>query len=186
MSAVADPGVVALASHLGTEPIVQHPCARCARVQRTCCQRAEILVTDGDVGRIAHHTGRRDFAEFRAPLDPAYVAFDEDDPNWSRLTVRADGTRHMLVRRVDGDCTFLGAAGCTLPTEVRPLVCRLYPFVYTELGITGIEGEYCPTSLLAPDGRDMAAVLGIPVEDARRWHGALYAELREESRHGAA
>ena len=30
-----------------------HPCARCALAQKTCCQRAEILLTGGDVSRIA-------------------------------------------------------------------------------------------------------------------------------------
>ena len=37
-----------------------HPCARCAAVQRTCCQRAEILLTEGDVARVGAFVGRTD------------------------------------------------------------------------------------------------------------------------------
>ena len=36
-----------------------HPCARCATMQKTCCQRAEILVTDGEsnTGNISPEEG---------------------------------------------------------------------------------------------------------------------------------
>jgi Fe-S-cluster containining protein len=153
------------------------PCARCAAVQRTCCQRAEILLTPGDVARIAAHTGTEGFAEHRAPADAEYVRPDPDDPHWLRYTVRADGRRRMLVRR-DDRCTFLGARGCTLPLGVRPLVCRLYPFAYTEAGLQGIDGEFCPTALLAPHGEPMTDVLGMSRAAAERWRASLYEELR--------
>lgn len=158
-----------------------HPCARCATLQRTCCQRAEILVTAGDVERIAAHTGSRAFFERRAPTDPGYLDDDEDDPNWLRYTVGADGTRRVLVRKADGDCGFLGPAGCTLPMETRPLVCRLYPFAYNESGLVGEDSEYCPTKVLAPRGQPMAEVLDIAPTQAREWHRRLYEELRAGS-----
>jgi|JRYL01.1.fsa_nt_gb Fe-S-cluster containining protein len=163
-----------------------HPCARCAAVQRTCCQRAEILVTAGDQARIGAFlaSGRGtpatgDFVERRAPADPEYVRPDPDDPNWLRYTVAADGTRRMLRRAPNGDCTFLGATGCILPETVRPLVCRLYPYSYSERGLDGVDSEYCPTALLAPDGRSMAAVLDIPATTAEGWRRQLYEELRD-------
>ncbi|MFM1873988.1 MAG: hypothetical protein RL398_3410 [Planctomycetota bacterium] len=155
-----------------------HPCARCAAVQRTCCQRAEILLTEGDVARVGAFVGRTDFFERRAPSDPAYVEPDADDPDWVSLTVAADGTRRMLRRQPNGDCTFLSAHGCVLPETTRPLVCRLYPYSYTERGIDGVDGEYCPTALLAPDGRSMAEVLDISKATAEAWRRQLYEELR--------
>lgn len=166
-----------------------HPCARCAAVQRTCCQRAEILVTSGDEARIAAFVasggalaragefGGGEFVERRAPADPEYVRPDPDDPNWIRYTVAADGTRRMLRRAANGDCTFLGPTGCVLPETVRPLVCRLYPYSYSERGLDGVDSEYCPTALLAPDGRSMAAVLDIPAAQAEAWRSQLYEEL---------
>lgn len=165
-----------------SNPGTLHPCARCAAMQRTCCQRAEILVTDGDVERIAAHTGSRSFFERRAPLDPAYLDADEDDPNWLRYTVRPDGTRRVLKRQPNGDCGFLGAAGCTLDVETRPLVCRLYPFAYNENGLFGEDSDYCPTKMLAPRGQPMTEVLEIARTDGQRWHHQLYEELR----HGSA
>lgn len=157
-----------------------HPCARCARAQKTCCQRAEILVTSGDRDRIARHSGRSDFWTRRAPADPAYLEPQADDPEWVGLTFAPDGTRRVLVRLPDGDCTFLGAEGCTLPEDVRPLVCRLYPFTYTATELSGEEPDYCPVALLAPQGEPMSRVLDMRAEDAERWRAQLYTELRSD------
>jgi uncharacterized protein len=154
------------------------PCARCASVRRTCCQRADILLTERDVERIAAHANGLDFHERRAPGDPSYFDADEDDPAWLGLTLAADGTRRMLRRQPNGDCIFLGEAGCALTSGTRPLVCRLYPFSYNEGGLTGRDEHYCPTDLLAPGGQPMADVLGIDAGSAEGWRASLYEELR--------
>ena len=153
-----------------------HPCARCAAVQRTCCQRAEILVTAGDLERIAAATGKQAFHERRAPTDPSYLDQD-DDSNWLRYTVDQNGQRRVLTRKPNGDCGFLGAAGCELSLETRPLVCRLYPYSYNEQGLQGLDSEYCPTAMLAPAGESMADVLDIPAATAEVWRHQLYSEL---------
>jgi D-alanine-D-alanine ligase len=158
-----------------------HPCARCAQVQQTCCQRAEIVLTRGDLARVSAATGRADFFEFRAPSDPVYGAVDPSDPHWAAWTVRADGTRRVLTRQRNGDCTFLGVEGCTMTEEQRPLVCRLYPFTYTEQRITGVDSDYCPSKLLAPRGESMVDVLGMSAASAERWRRMLYDELRQEA-----
>lgn len=160
-----------------------HPCARCASMQKTCCQRAEILVTRGDVDRIAGHTGKTDFWDVRRPLEASYLEEDPEDPNWLAYTTDDQGRRRMLRRKPGGDCTFLGEAGCVLPLETRPLVCRLYPFAYTERGLSGEDVDYCPTGVLLPadrPGLTMLTVLGMAPVDGERWRGQLYAELRAE------
>lgn len=156
----------------------RHPCAKCARIQKTCCQRAEIVLTEGDLARIARHTGGPEFWERRTPTDPSYTEPDPDDPNWQRWTVEPDGTRRVLRRLPAGDCTFLGKDGCTLPGDVRPLVCRLYPWRYTEKGIDGIDDGYCPTARVAPPGRTMIQALDMDAAEGLRWHRMLYEELR--------
>lgn len=153
-------------------------CVRCARYMRTCCQTCEVYVSPGDVQRIADHTGRADFYEFRVPDNPEYL-HNEDDPLWQTATFRADGTRRVLRRRPEGDCTFLGPHGCTLPLDVRPLVCRLYPYDYTEQGIRPQLARGCPTHLLRP-GQGLIEALGMNLADAERWHRQLYAEIRQE------
>lgn len=173
---------------MSAEPL--HPCARCARMQLTCCQRAEILVTSADVRRIAAHTGRNateggGFVERRAPADPSYLEDDPDDPRWRLLTVAADGTRRMLKRKPDGDCTFLGPQGCVLPTDVRPLVCRLYPWSYDQRGLLVEDADYCPTAALQPPQGRMALLLDIPVGLAEGWRSQLYAELESDLRGSA-
>lgn len=160
-----------------------HPCATCATIQRTCCQRAQIVVTDGDIARIALHSGRDDFWHHAAPLSQEYAEPDPDDPNWLRYTLEPDGTRRVLRRSEAAGCTFLGENGCVLPEGVRPLVCRLYPWAYNEEGMAGIDDEYCPTQVLAPagSGRTMLTVLGMSPAQGQAWRAQLYAELRERA-----
>lgn len=171
--------------------IAEHPCATCAGLQKTCCQRAEIVITEGDRARIARFTGRTGFATRLAPERAAYAEADPDDPNWQRWTIAEDGTRAVLRRRPAGDCSFLGAAGCTLPEDVRPLVCRLYPWSYTERGLQGLDDEYCPKQALLPrdqPGATMLTVLGMDPVVGERWRRMLYEELRtrEESHESRA
>jgi len=150
-------------------------------MQKTCCQIVEILVTPGDIARIAAHTERADFWERRRPDDPRFHVYCEDDPNWVRYTIAPDGARRQLKQRANGDCTFLGPSGCSLPGEVRPLICRMYPYDYNERGITGEVSVYCPTEVLAPPGSGltMLTVLGMSQDDGERWRSMLYQELRE-------
>ncbi|HOJ75395.1 MAG TPA: YkgJ family cysteine cluster protein [Phycisphaerae bacterium] len=150
-------------------------CVKCAQLGKTCCQQREIFVTAGDRERIAVHTGIRDFWEYRAPADPSYLDQD-DDPVWLQSVFLPDGTRPVLTRKENGDCRFLGPAGCELPLEVRPLVCRLYPYEYTAVGIVGVSGD-CPSQVVPP-GSTILQVLNMRAADAVRWHRILYAELR--------
>jgi Fe-S-cluster containining protein len=102
----------------------------------------------------------------------------DDDPNWLRYTVRADGSRRVLRRGHLGRCLFLTQTGCALMMDARPLVCRLYPFDYTEKGLIGILAE-CPEHLLEP-GETLIETLGMSYQEANKWWGLLYNELRTE------
>ncbi len=150
-------------------------CVRCARQMKTCCQRSEIYTTPRDVERISAYTGRSDFGEFRVADNPEY-ADQDDDPVWRDHVFKSDGSRRVLKRHANGDCTFLGDAGCRLPLDVRPLVCRLYPFDYTAEGIQDDLSEGCPLELLAP-GQGLIEALEMKLEDARVWHRMLYDEV---------
>jgi Fe-S-cluster containining protein len=132
-------------------------------------------VTLGDVERIAGHLGRDDFFHFQVASEPLYLDQD-DDPVWHEHVIREDNSRRVLKRLPDGDCSLLGPQGCTLPLEVRPLVCRLYPYDYNEHGIRDDLTPGCPLELLRP-GQDLIETLGMKLDDARRWHKQLYEEI---------
>ncbi len=153
-------------------------CLACARERRTCCQIAQVYVTAGDVSRIAAHVGRDDFYGFVHPDDPDY-ADHPDDPLWLAAVFRADGRRRILTRGQNDECPFLGPRGCALDVETRPLVCRLYPFRYTEAGLGDLSAHHCPTHLL-PVGACILSALGMDRAAALRWHALLYDELRAE------
>jgi len=155
-------------------------CVRCAQLGATCCQRSQVLVTQGDRQRITAFTGLSDaaFVEDARPQSAAYEPGD-DDPVWRDHGFAADGTRPILRREPGGDCTFLGPAGCRLPLEVRPLVCRLYPFDYDHVALRPELADGCPTQLLRP-GQSLLAALDMAREPAERWRSQLYAELRAQ------
>lgn len=161
-----------------TPALPENLCARCARHHETCCQKTDIYVTLQDVRRIEQHVGFSGFEEFRQPFDPVYI-FQEDDPLWMEKVFQADGSRRVVRHKENGDCVFLGSAGCTLPTEVRPLICRLYPFDYNAEGLKTVPASGCPSHLLAP-GQSVFEGVGVNPDDARRWHGMLYQELQQE------
>jgi len=155
-------------------------CARCARHRTTCCQTSEIYVTPGDVERIAVRVGRDDFYLDEAPANADYLD-QGDDPAWREYVFGPDGRRRVLRREPGGNCIFLGPHGCTLPLEVRPLVCRLYPYLYNESGfLEGLDAR-CPVELLLP-GEGLIEALGMSLEQARPWHHQLYREIRLERR----
>ena len=154
-------------------------CVRCARHMKTCCQRSEVYATPGDVERITTFSGRNDFTEYCTPGNPDYAEQDHDTA-WQQHVFRQDGSRRVLKRQANGDCTFLGLHGCVLPLETRPLICRLYPYDYTEQGIQDDLSPGCPLELLRP-GRELLEELDMKLRDARCWHKQLYAEIRLEN-----
>ena len=160
---------------MNSDPIL---CVRCAAHQKTCCQTSEVTVTLGDVRRIAEHTGQSEICEFRQPSDPVYLSHP-DDPIWLETVIQPDGSRRVLRRRENGDCQFLGANGCTLPIEVRPLICRIYPYDYNEQGLHQRLASGCPLELLRPQ-ESLLAALDVDRHQADAWHKQLYAEIREE------
>jgi Fe-S-cluster containining protein len=148
---------------------------------RTCCQTSEVYATPADVRRIEAHTGQSDFFEYRVPDDPVYYQHD-DDPIWPKLVFQPDGTRRVLRREKDGNCTFLGERGCELPIDVRPLVCRIYPYNYNEEGIKDALCTGCPSELLRP-GQTLTKALVMNRAEAEAWRKQLYEDIVEELEH---
>ena len=148
---------------------------------KTCCQTAEVYVTLGDVQRIEQESGRDDFHELRHPDHPIYLP-DDSDPVWRDKAFQPDGSRRVLKRQANGDCTFLGPAGCVLPLEIRPLICRIYPFDYDAGGMLDDLARGCPLELVRP-GMELIEELEMNRVDAERWRQQLYAELALEPDH---
>jgi Fe-S-cluster containining protein len=159
--------------------MVEPLCVRCARAQKTCCQISEVYVSPGDVRRIAAFTGQNDFYHDQRPATSDY-ADQDDDPVWRDHVFQPDGSRRILRRTSSGDCIFLRSDGCCLPLDVRPLVCRLYPFDYDHRGLKQELSNGCPVHLIAP-GRTLLEELQMSRAEATIWHRQLYAEITQEA-----
>jgi Fe-S-cluster containining protein len=161
---------------LASEADQSRLCRECARVGRTCCQEHDIYVTWGDCRRIGSHTRRRDFYEYRPCSDLAY-ADQGEDPLWQQHVFRPDGSRRVIKRQANGDCLFLSPQGCQLPLTVRPLICRLFPHVYSAAGIFDGWDEECPAARVIARAALERSIAGVARGEAARWHQLLYDEV---------
>jgi Fe-S-cluster containining protein len=151
-------------------------CQECASIGGTCCQRHEIYVTWGDCRRILAHHRKKDFYEYRG-CDNLEYADQNDDPLWQQYVFRADGSRRVLKWQTNGDCFFLTPAGCTLPLKARPLICRLYPHVFTAAGIAPQWDGACRAAQRMSANAIEKDIAGVALDDAVRWHQLLYDEI---------
>ncbi len=155
-------------------------CARCAAIGRTCCQGTDIFVTRGDIERISSKVGNKDFIEYRRPTDPSYLD-QSDDPVWAVNVFESNGSRRVLRRDSMMNCCFLGAKGCLLSLDERPLVCRLYPYQYTAAGLDTSLAPGCPVSAVH-QGLTLEQELHMSRRSAEVWLSWLYAEIQKGER----
>jgi Fe-S-cluster containining protein len=120
-----------------------HPCAECSQTEGSCCETAQVYITREDAARVEKYLGHSDFYVYEK-ADEAFETCPEE-PLWPSYVTRADGTRRVLRRKENKHCSLLGEHGCSLPSEVRPLICRLYPYEYTKEKIVGM-CRSCPVS----------------------------------------
>lgn len=151
-------------------------CRQCASIGHSCCQGHEIYVTWGDCRRIADHKGQKDFYEYRQCGNAEY-AEQSEDPLWQQYVFRHDGSRRVLKRHANGDCCFLTPSGCNLPLTARPLVCRLYPHLYSAAGIAPEWDPECGAARTMAAAAIEQDIAGVTPIEAVQWHRLLYDEI---------
>ncbi|MBN1209643.1 MAG: YkgJ family cysteine cluster protein [Myxococcaceae bacterium] len=175
-------------------------CARCAKLLgKTCCEPRGTehlaMVTRADMGRISAHTGLapRRFTEEEGVTEREAADFEARWPLYRGYFGRGP-VRTTLQARL-GACVFFDRRhGCTLPADVRPLACRIYPFEqwgdgswslavgrYGNLEEARAEGGACLVVEESESMEEIFAAFGTTREVVE----ALGAQLAEESRsHG--
>jgi Fe-S-cluster containining protein len=151
-------------------------CESCSKRQKTCCETTDIFVSLGDIRRIESYMGldASDFSEKRQATEDYLSGLNEEkDPNWS-ITIDKDNNRRVL-KKDDEKCCFLGD-GCTLPLEIKPLVCRIYPWDFEGYNVV-IGTPDCPKDLLE---KNKDKLIGISYKAACDWAAQLQSELLEE------
>ncbi len=117
-----------------------HICARCHGLKQGCCVLGQCHVehmfglTAGEIKIISRASGLKagQFVEqdeitfeFERTLKQLHPVFAQTMP---------DRKRNRLKVNRAGRCVFLGPEGCRLPSQSRPLYCRLYPFWFKPSG----------------------------------------------------
>ncbi|WP_225408848.1 YkgJ family cysteine cluster protein [Stigmatella hybrida] len=175
-------------------------CARCpGLLGKSCCEPRNgehlAMVTRADMERIHAHTGLavHRFTHREGLTDLEAQEYEGQWPLY-RGYFRKGPVRVTLAERRGACIFFAPATGCTLPAEVRPVACRLYPFEqwadgswsvavgrYGDLALARQEGGAC---LGVEEASSMEALLAM-FGTTRETVEALGAQLAEETRaHG--
>jgi Fe-S-cluster containining protein len=153
------------------------------------------MVTRADIARISEYTDlpARRFTEEEGVSEASAADFESRWPLY-RGYFRRGPVRTVLAAR-NGACVFFDrASGCTLPSDVRPIACRLYPFEqwadgswslamgrYGDLAVAREEGSAC---LVVEESGSMEDVFAA-FSTSRERVEALGAQLAGEARsHG--
>ncbi|WP_094605228.1 hypothetical protein SPSIL_033010 [Sporomusa silvacetica DSM 10669] len=161
-------------------------CAQCARLQKTCCEReaTKIALTGGDIARISQFAGQEDFYELKPveeELKDVYAnpaCYTEDDYIYVTYLFDDQGRRNILRKNPDQTCCFVTLTGCSLPHDIRPLLCRIYPYDWNDRLEIWIDGSYCPASLFK-DEEDMVKKVGLSAAEALELIKLFYAEIMD-------
>lgn len=138
-------------------------CLECSKKQDTCCQKYFIYLTHGDRERIIHHTRSTDFLS----EIPCTLNIEE------HLTTGKSKVTCSLIKMEDHGCFFLSANGCSLPLDVRPLCCRIYPYTWDRSSINGVSEE-CFYS-----DNEWFILSHFPLKKAVEYHAMFVKEYKE-------
>lgn len=154
-------------------------CIACAQQGQSCCRNVHIYLTCGDVDRIGQICLTKNFYHF-APLTADY----EDgggDPAWNTAILDTEGKRRVVRQKDNGDCYFLTENGCSLPSHVRPLLCRIYPYDFRPYSLCGISSS-CPIAK-EPQWLHILNASEMKKSNAQIWISQLYEEIGKEQSH---
>jgi uncharacterized protein len=157
-------------------------CRECSKIQLTCCVRPEIFVTNGDINRIANGTGRKDFYHLRPVPEemkhyygsPCNV--EKGSEIYFQYLFNENGRRNILKKNEKNECCFLTQDGCVLPPNIRPILCRLYPFDWNDKKEIWVAPTHCPKNFFK-DEQEIRDRVCLTEEEAKRLVCLLYDEI---------
>lgn len=163
-------------------------CAQCAKEGGCCClltpgqEELCFPVSEMERRRIMEHGEHGDHGPTlgelaSAPNAPAFLGhlarlFPKDRALLEEL-FPPQGTHLRLATRPDGGCTFLTAAGCSLPREARPYYCRLFPFWVSAGSVAAFVAEGCIAARQGRTVSGMLAALDVTAEEVRELHARM-------------
>jgi len=154
------------------------------------------MVTRADIDRIRTHTGlhARRFTEEQPVSEEGAADFEARWPLYRGYFLRGPVRTVLLAR--DGACVFFDrTSGCTLPSDVRPIACQLYPFDqwadgswslavgrYGDLAAAREGGGACLAVEEAHSMEDVFAAFGTTRETVEALGAQLAKEVRSHGR----
>ncbi|OQX22900.1 MAG: hypothetical protein BWK80_28740 [Desulfobacteraceae bacterium IS3] len=160
-------------------------CFECSELQLTCCEKSEVCVTKGDIKRIAEYAGRNDFYHLMPVSEELkFIITNPCNPeNGSEIYLKYlfdEEGRRIILKKNENRCCFLTHNGCDLPLNIRPIVCRLYPYDWNDNKDMWIDpARLCPENLFK-DEQEIKEQLCLPEQEAKRLLELFYDEIKSQ------
>lgn len=160
-------------------------CAQCAKQSLTCCSVSPagldscfpLSGAEIEAIRFAGYPENEKWYVLTANNRPfrknLFRLFPGEKQSLNRLFA-LNGSHARLAVNAEYKCCFLTSAGCSLPREVRPVFCRLYPFWVTWSKITYFKAANCLVANRCSHLQEILRALKMTEEEIY----ALYRELR--------
>lgn len=160
-------------------------CKKCSQIIRTCCEKptVDVALTNADIERIATVTQLRDFYELRDVEGGSYSSpanYSKEEEIYIMNIFKKDGRRNVLKHKNNGKCVLLGDNGCIVSFDVRPLLCRIYPYDWNDNREIWLNPTYCPKELFK-DENEMVENIAVDLNTARELVDQLYNEIMKSS-----
>lgn len=167
-----------------TDKITSDPgiCAQCAAQGPTCCHLAPgdeeycFPVSETEMRRIHEHapaTGGFVLENnSKAFVDNVCRLFSGEEDIVQTLFPEQQ-SHYRLALTPDGTCRFLGSSGCTIPRQLRPYYCRVYPFWVVGSEVICFDSKSCLARKGAASINQMLRRVNVSKPEIRDLYGRL-------------
>lgn len=163
-------------------------CSECSKLQLTCCELevTEVAITNGDIRRISDYTGRNDFYHLKQVSEEMKYVYENPAnvpkglEQYVEYLFDEEGRRNILKKNERNGCCFLTPNGCALPSNIKPIICRLFPYDWNDNRDVWMDFTTCP-KILFKDEQELKELVCLPEEEAKRLIDLLYYEIMNES-----
>ncbi len=155
-------------------------CLECSKEGKDCCREAHAKFTTlGDSRRIADYLKTEInsyvvYGGLRKEDKEEYIYIHKHQNYYYDLTLK-DGRLLQLKDKSDGSCIFQLDDGCCRIYAARPLICRTYPFWYSDDKLVTFDGcsSDCPIVCAVTGNDDPEDVSKLPDREGSRLKSAM-------------
>ncbi|WP_052507077.1 YkgJ family cysteine cluster protein [Desulfonatronovibrio magnus] len=161
-------------------------CVRCSQVNPTCCrinpgaEKYCFPLSNHEIQTISAYSASHDFY-IEEPNQADFIHRLGKLLPWPRKKLLSifslDNSHFRLNNTEDYSCVFLGNNGCSLPHDLRPVYCRIYPFWFYNDKLFVLEDPGCLAQNEQKSVQQLIRLFGVDPEDLRKKYLTMVSNL---------